>query len=98
MADGNREKLTDVKKSEKGGLSGSPIKNLSTSFHSIAIFFINIWITRSFGLEVIGEYFYIFIAIAALCMVVGVRSEIFLFFRVKNQSEIPNYMCPHTFF
>ena len=29
--DGNREKLTDVKKSEKGGLSGSPIKNLSTS-------------------------------------------------------------------
>ena len=55
------------------------LKNLSTSFHSIAIFFINIWITRSFGLDVIGEYFYIFIAIAALCMAVGVRSEIFLF-------------------
>ncbi len=29
--DGNREKLTDVKKNEKGGLSGFPIKNLSTS-------------------------------------------------------------------
>ena len=65
-------------------------KNLSTSFHSIAIFFINIWITRSFGLEVIGEYFYIFIAIAALCMVVGVRSEIFLF--SKEPEEFINHI------
>ncbi len=29
--DGNREKLSDVKKSEKGGLSGQPLKDLSTN-------------------------------------------------------------------
>ena len=60
-------------------------KNLSTSFHQVAIFFLNIWITRSLGLDVIGEYYYIFIAIAALCMVVGVRCEIFLFSKSPNE-------------
>ena len=60
-------------------------KNLSTSFHQVAIFFLNIWITRSFGLDVVGQYYYIFIAIAALSMVVGVRSEIFLFSKQPNE-------------
>ena len=60
-------------------------KNLSTSFHQVAIFFLYIWITRSLGLDVIGEYYYIFIAIAALCMVVGVRCEIFLFSKRPNE-------------
>ena len=60
-------------------------KNLSTSFHQLAVFFLNIWITRSFGLDVVGQYYYIFIAIAALSMVVGVRSEIFLFSKQPNE-------------
>ena len=65
-------------------------KNLSTSFHQIAVFFLNIWITRSLGLDVVGEYYYIFVAIAALCMAVGVRSEIFLF--SKHPKEFINHI------
>ena len=61
------------------------LKNLSTSSHQIAIFFLNIWITRSLGLDVIGEYYYIFIAIGALSMIVGVRSEIFLLSKSPEQ-------------
>ena len=29
--DSNRKELTDVQKNEKGGLSGKPLKNLSTT-------------------------------------------------------------------
>ncbi len=65
-------------------------KNFSTSFHQIATFFLNIWITRSLGLDVVGEYYYIFIAIAALSMVIGVRSEIFLF--SKHPKEFINHI------
>ena len=65
-------------------------KNFSTSFHQIAVFFLNIWITRSLGLGVVGEYYYIFIAIAALSMIVGVRCEIFLF--SKQPKEFINHI------
>lgn len=65
-------------------------KNLSTSFHQIAVFFLNIWITRSLGLGIIGEYYYIFIAIAALSMIVGARCEIFLF--SKQPKEFINHI------
>ena len=65
-------------------------KNLSTSFHQIAVFFLNIWITRSLGLGVVGEYYYIFVAIAALSMIVGVRCEIFLF--SKQPKEFINHI------